>query len=229
MGTRRTGSDADFGGRDTAASARVRSVYHTGRRAVLAGIAGVALGTTGTTAGEKPKDESDDPTVRVKVTDGVDDAERCRLPRTTLVATGVEPGQQVRLYSDGDPALFTVDVAEGKFGALGPGGRDRLGATGGSFRLEADPTVVQPTWTSRRPPRRAGSSNAGAARRRRRWSRWHPTAGTSSTARTRRPAASGRRPGTGPVVVGRRIRPLARHVYGAPGGRPGRRGTRSTG
>ena len=114
------------------------------RRAVLAGLACATAGTTGLTAGKKPKDdETDDTTVRLKVTDGVG-AERCRLPAATLEATGLEAGRQVRLYHDGAPALFTVEVADGKFGAVGPGGRDRLEATGGSFRVEADPVVVDP-------------------------------------------------------------------------------------
>jgi phage replication-related protein YjqB (UPF0714/DUF867 family) len=82
--------------------------------------------------------------VRAKVTDGVDDVERCRLPEAALDATGVAAGQQVRLDHDGDPAVFTVEAADGKFAAVASGGRDRLGANGDSFRVEVDPVVVDP-------------------------------------------------------------------------------------
>lgn len=93
---------------------------------------------------ETEGDETDDTTVRTKVTAGVDDAERCRLPASILEATGLEAGRQVRLYYEGDPAVFTVEVADGRFGAVDPGGRDRLGAEGGSFRVDVVPTVVDP-------------------------------------------------------------------------------------
>jgi len=85
--------------------------------------------------------------VRTKVSDRVAGPERCRLPAATLKAVGVDPGQQVRLRCDGAPAVFTVDVASDTFGAVSPGGRDRLGASGGSFRVDIDPTVVHPTLT----------------------------------------------------------------------------------
>lgn len=115
------------------------------RRGLLAGLAGGLVGSTVIAAGKKPKgDDTDHTTVRVKVSDRVADAERCRLPRATLDAAGLEPGRQVRLSYEGAPAVFTVDVADGKFGAVAPGGRDRLGAHGGSFRVGTDPTVVDP-------------------------------------------------------------------------------------
>lgn len=119
----------------------------TGRRTVLSGLASVTLGTGLGTASGKPDNSSnsDSTNVRIKISDNVSDAERCRLPQSTLDAVGVEPEHQVRLVYDGAPAVFTAAASDDKFGYINSGGRDRLEASGGSFRVDTDSTVVNPT------------------------------------------------------------------------------------
>lgn len=120
---------------------------HPNRRAVLSGIAAVTLGTTVGSASSKPdiSENNDDTNVRLKLSDDVSDAERCRLSRSTMDAVGVESGHQIRLVYEGDPAIFTVTVSDDTFGYLNTGGRDRLEASGGSFRVDVDSTVVNQT------------------------------------------------------------------------------------
>lgn len=117
------------------------------RRAVLSGIATVALGTTlGSVKGKPDTSGSGDSTgVRLKLSDEVTDATRCRLPQSTLDALGIESGHQTRLVYEGDPAIFTAAVSDDKFGYVNTDGRDRLEASGGSFRVDIDSTVVNRT------------------------------------------------------------------------------------
>lgn len=121
-------------------------MHHIRRRTVLSGLAGLSLGSGATLVSGKPdRGNSDDTSVRMKVSDKLSEAEQCRLPQSTVDAIGVEPGQQTRLLFDGKPAVFTVTVSDDKFGYVSSGGRDRLGAKGGSFRVDVDSTVVHPT------------------------------------------------------------------------------------
>lgn len=117
------------------------------RRTVLTGIVGVAVGTgIGTATGKVDNSPNNDSTdVRMKISDDVSDSEYCRLPQATLDAVGVESGHQIRLIYDGAPAVFTVIISDDKFGYVNAGGHDRLGATGGSFRVDVDSTVINPT------------------------------------------------------------------------------------
>lgn len=75
----------------------------------------------------------------------MNNAEHCCLPQSTIDAVSVEPGHQVRLVHDDAPAAFTVELSGDKFAYVSSGGRDRLGADGGSFRVNVDPSVVNPT------------------------------------------------------------------------------------
>ena len=114
----------------------------TRRRLLASGVAAGLVTFSGTAAG-KPK--SSDGTLRLKVRDAVADAGLCHLPRDTAAALGVTDGQQVRLHYDDAPVLFTVVVHDDKFGAVSPGGRDRLGATKNSLHVDADAQAVHPT------------------------------------------------------------------------------------
>lgn len=113
------------------------------RRAVLA--SGAVLATHAVTPVGAAKPESDDVTVRVKVSDTVADAGLSYLPAAVARDLGVDDGQQVRLVYDGSPALFTVVVTDDRWARVSPGGRDRLGATKNSFRADPSATVVHPT------------------------------------------------------------------------------------
>ncbi|MDS0222494.1 poly-gamma-glutamate hydrolase family protein [Haloarcula sp. S1AR25-5A] len=117
------------------------------RRTVLTGVGSVALGTGAVITNAKSNNgsTSDDTTVRIKKDDSIATSERCRLPQATIDAAGLEPGHQVRLSYDGAPAVFTVDSSDDKFGYVSSGGRDRLGVSGGSFEVNIDPMVVDPS------------------------------------------------------------------------------------
>lgn len=120
-------------------------MHQFSRRTVLSGVAGAAVGT-GIVSGKSGGGPNNNSTVvRVKTSDTVSDAERCRLPQSTMDAVGIESGHQIRLVYDGAPAVFTVTVSDDKFGYVSSGGRDRLGANGGSFRVDVDSTVVNPS------------------------------------------------------------------------------------
>ncbi|NIC01008.1 poly-gamma-glutamate hydrolase family protein [Halobacterium sp. R2-5] len=122
-------------------------MHEFSRRTVLSGVASIALGTGVGAANGKPgrgRDKNGSG-VRIKTTDDVSDIERCRLPRSTMDAVGVEPGHQIRLVYDGASAVFTASVSDDKFGYVNSGGRDRLGASGGSFCVDTDSNVVNPT------------------------------------------------------------------------------------
>lgn len=80
--------------------------------------------------------------VTVRTDAAVAGREHCRLPRAVREAVGVDAGAQVRLWYDGDPALFTV--CDGREPGVTPAGRDRLAADGASFEARVDPQVVHP-------------------------------------------------------------------------------------
>lgn len=133
-------------------------MHQASRRTVLSRIATVGLGSlagigSGKLTGGPGSDES---RVRARVAAEMSNPERCRLPRSTVDAVGVEPGHQVRLVYDGAPALFTVAVSDDKFAYLSAGGRDRLNAKGGSVRADLDPTVVDSTLDASTAPDEGG-------------------------------------------------------------------------
>ncbi|EJN58419.1 poly-gamma-glutamate hydrolase family protein [Halogranum rubrum] len=84
-------------------------------------------------------------TLRLKTSGTVESKDVCYLPRSFAADCGVSEGQQVRLYYNGDPALFTVCLHDGKFGAVSEGGRGRLGASSGSYVVDVDTQVVHPS------------------------------------------------------------------------------------
>ncbi|WP_240940388.1 poly-gamma-glutamate hydrolase family protein [Haloarcula argentinensis] len=78
----------------------------------------------------------------MKETDNIGSAERCRLPQSMMDALGVQADQQVRLVYDGEAAVFTVDISDDTFGYVSNGGRDRLRAKNGSFRVDGSADVM---------------------------------------------------------------------------------------
>lgn len=113
---------------------------------MLSGVAQLSIGTgLGIARGKRSTDPQRDSTnVEITISDTVSDPGRCRLPQSTLDAMGVEPGHQVRLVYDGAPAVFTAGASADTFGSVNAGGRDRLEAGGGSFRVDTESTVVDP-------------------------------------------------------------------------------------
>lgn len=116
------------------------------RRTILSGIASISLGTIPNIAGGKSSSRSKEggANVRIKISDTVSNTEHCRLPESILNSVGLEPGHQVRLVYEGAPAVFTATASDDRFGYVNAGGRDRLEASGGSFRVGIDPAVVNP-------------------------------------------------------------------------------------
>lgn len=84
-------------------------------------------------------------TLRLKSSDTVASKDVCHLPRSFAADLGVSEGEQVRLYYDGKPVVFTVRVHDEKFGAVDSGGRERLGAPNGVCSVGVDDQVVHPS------------------------------------------------------------------------------------
>ncbi|SEP05060.1 Protein of unknown function [Halogranum amylolyticum] len=84
-------------------------------------------------------------TLRLKSSDTVASKDVCHLPRSFAADLGVAEGEQVRLYYDGKPVVFTVRVHDGTFGAVDDSGRERLGAPNGVWSVDVDDRVVHPS------------------------------------------------------------------------------------
>ncbi|MWG36397.1 hypothetical protein GQS65_18225 [Halomarina oriensis] len=115
----------------------------TRRRLLIQSVA--AAGTFGAGRAATAAAGSDDERREVRVTGAISDDEVCRLPRSVTSSLGVVAGQQVRLRHEDGPAVFTVVPTDEAVGAVGTGGRDRLGATGDAFDVEVSTRVVHPT------------------------------------------------------------------------------------
>lgn len=114
------------------------------RRTVLssAGSTILTLGATAVSGNPDRGSGRNNTTVRMKETDDIGSAERCRLPQSTMDALGVQADQQVRLVYDGEAAVFTVALSDDTFGYINNNGRERLRAKSGSFRVAVSADVI---------------------------------------------------------------------------------------